>query len=110
MTIDRRRSPRIEILDRIHGHIAAFNVKVVVREMSLGGMSIETPFAFPIGAEHEFRLELGDESTVLLRGRVVRCIEVPGEDGAVAHRAAIQFLDDEPDTDDGVSGLLDRIK
>ena len=48
MSIERRRSPRVELVGRLHGHDVSLDVPVVVRELSLGGMAIETTFSFPI--------------------------------------------------------------
>jgi hypothetical protein len=111
MSRDRRRSPRIEILEQIHGHVASLDVAVRVREMSLGGMSLETDFAFPIGAVHDFRLTLGDGSTVVLRGRVLRCREQTNEEGTRAFVSGIQVLDEDPPVGDSpVGDLIGKIK
>ena len=64
MSDDRRRSSRVEIVGRIHGHAVSLDVQVEVKEISLGGMALITPFPFPVGAHHEFLLTLGDGSTV----------------------------------------------
>jgi len=109
MSNERRSSPRIELLDRLHGHIASLGTSVRVREMSLGGMSIETPFELPEGDLHEFRLTLGDDSTVLLRGRVTRCRLVQTAEGVASYISGVQFIDEEqPDT--SVGDLIDKIK
>ncbi|HYN10686.1 MAG TPA: PilZ domain-containing protein [Vicinamibacterales bacterium] len=111
MSSDRRRSPRIEILGRLHGHAVSLDVPVVVREISLGGMALETSFPFPIGAVHEFRLTLGDGAQVQLNGRVMhsRDTTVPG--GQAVYLTGIQFVDDEPTEDDSTVGnLIDRLK
>ena len=107
---DRRRSPRIEILERIHGHIASLDVPMRVREMSLGGMGLESNFAFPVGAIHEFRLTLGDGSTVMLRGKILRCREQTDADGTQIYVSGIQFLDEDPPAGDtSVGDLIDKI-
>jgi hypothetical protein len=62
-------------------------------------LSFESEIAFPIGAIHEFRLQLGDRSDVVLRGRVVRCLQHE-IGGVVRYTTAVQFLDDEPPPDD----------
>jgi hypothetical protein len=108
MGSERRRSPRIEILGRVHGQAVSLDVPLTVREISLGGMSIEVPVAFPIDAIHEFRLTLGDGSTVLLRGRVVYCRPFRGEAGQL-FVCGLHFVDDEPVTGQSVSDVLDRI-
>lgn len=91
--VDRRRVPRIELVDRLHGHVVALGVPVVAREISLGGVSLEVPLAFPADAVHEFRLGLGDGSTVLLRGRVVHCRPMATVDGMPRFIIGVEFLD-----------------
>ena len=107
---DRRRSPRIEILDRIHGHVVSLDTPVRVGEMSLGGMSIQTSFAFPENSLHEFRLRMGDDSVVLLKGRVIRCREGVDAEGAGIYISGVQFVDDDPTDTTAVEGLIDKIK
>ena len=111
MTADRRRSPRIEILGRLHGHAVSLDVPVVVKEISLGGMALETSFPFPIGAVHEFRLTLGDGAQVHLKGRVMHSRNTGAPGGASTFVTGIQFVDDEPtDEDTGVGDLIDKLK
>jgi hypothetical protein len=108
MFIERRRSPRIEILNRIHGHATAFDVFVTLRDMSLGGMSLETAFPFPEGATHEFRLAMGDELAAVVKGRVVRCREHVRSDGGRVYYTGIEFLEEAPPG--LVAEMLERIK
>ena len=103
---DRRRSPRVEMLDRLHGHVASLDVPVSVREISLGGMSLETATALEVGSLHEFRVTLGDGSAVLLRGRVLRSTNVAAEGEAAVFVSGVQFVGD--DADDPVGGLIGR--
>jgi hypothetical protein len=106
MSNDRRRSTRIEILGRIHGRVASLEIPVTVREMSLGGMAIETPVAFPAGAKQHFSLTLGDGSAVLLSGVVRHCRQLSD---APAFLSGIEFVDDEPGDDSPVSDLINRV-
>jgi PilZ domain-containing protein len=108
---ERRRAPRFEILDRVHGQIVSLAAAVRVREISLGGLSFESAIAFPVGAIHEFRMQLGDRSDVVLRGRVVRCLQHGMVDGSLRYTTAIQFVDDEPPPDDepSIADLIQRI-
>jgi hypothetical protein len=107
---DRRRSPRIELLGQLHGHEVSLQVDVKVREISLGGMAIETPFGFPLGAVHQFRLTLGDGSVAALRGRVVHCrfearTGVPG-----FYVTGFEFIDDAAEREAAVGGLIGKIR
>jgi hypothetical protein len=107
---DRRRSPRFELLGRVHGQVVSLATPVRVREVSLGGLSFDSEIAFPVGAIHEFRLQLGDRTTVVLRGRVVRCLQHES-DGAWQYTTAVQFIDDEPPPDDeqSIDDLIQKI-
>lgn len=107
---DRRRSPRFELLGRVHGQVVSLATPVRVREVSLGGLSFDSEIAFPVGAIHEFRLQLGDRTTVVLRGRVVRCLQHE-TDGAWQYTTAVQFIDDEPPPDDeqSLNDLIQKI-
>jgi len=111
MTLDRRRSPRIELLGRLHGRSVSLDLPLTIIEISLGGMAIQTGLPFPVGAVHAFRLTLGDDSTVELSGRVMHCRNTAPPDTTPVYMSGIQFVDDEP-ADDGptVSDLIDRVK
>ncbi|MFI5178407.1 MAG: PilZ domain-containing protein [Vicinamibacterales bacterium] len=109
--IDRRRSPRIEILGRVRGHIVSLDTPVVVREMSLGGMAMETSFPFDVGSLHEFRLELGDGSKVMLQGQVRHSGNIAPAGAPPLYVTGIQFVDQEPpEGATTVKDLIDRIK
>jgi hypothetical protein len=109
---ERRRAPRIEVLGRLHGHVVSLNAPVTVREISLVGLSFSAPMPFPLSAEHEFRLTLGDGSAVLLRGRIVRCQDTHTPEGQRTYVMGVQFLDEDPvEADDsGISGVVSRLK
>jgi hypothetical protein len=107
---DRRRSPRIEILGRLHGYTVAFDVPVAVREISLGGMTVQTGLALEEGAVHEFLLTLGDGSVVQLSGRVLHTRRGPDPaEGHGAYISGIQFVEDEPDAAGTVEDVIDKI-
>jgi hypothetical protein len=104
MTDDRRRSPRVQLLGRLHGTMVSLDVPVDVIEMSLGGMSVETTISFPIGAVHTFSLTLGDGSTVELTGTVRHCRNVAPSDAAPRYVVGFQFVDDGGDIVDSLIG------
>jgi hypothetical protein len=111
MSDDRRRSPRIEIMGRLQGRAISLDVPVLVREISLGGMSIESALVFDVGDVHEFLLTLGDESQVPLRARVMRSQEETTPEGKTIFATGLQFVDeDEPIDSDSVPGIIDRLK
>jgi Tfp pilus assembly protein PilZ len=97
------------VLGRLQGQIVSLEVPIAVREISLGGMSIETPVAFEAGEIRDFFLTLGDGAGVELAGRVV--YSRPSEDASrQVFVSGIQFVDrDDTHPDQAVSGLIDRV-
>ena len=110
MSDDRRRSARVEIVGRIHGHAVSLDVQVEVKEISLGGMALITPFPFPVGAHHEFLLTLGDGSTVYLRGNVVHCRNVAPPTDPETFVTGFRFVDEEEAQNDHVENLIEKMQ
>jgi hypothetical protein len=111
MNGERRRSTRIELLGKLHGHSVSLDVPVSVLEISLGGMAIQTGLPFPVGAVHAFRLTLGDESTVELHAKVMHCRSVAPAGDPPVYVTGLQFVDDEPpDAGPTLGDLIDRVK
>lgn len=105
-TDDRRRSPRIELLGRLHGHSVSLDLPVRVVQISLGGMAIETAVPFPAGAMHIFRLTLGDGSSTELTGKVMHSRNTAPAGSTPVFTTGVQFV--EGDTD-GATGVVDDI-
>lgn len=110
MSDDRRRSTRIELLGRLHGHSVSLDLPVKVIQISLGGMAIETRTPFPVGAVHAFRLTLGDDSTTEIVGRVMHSRDTAPAGSDPAFVTGIQFVDDDPENTEGVGDILDRMQ
>jgi hypothetical protein len=105
-----RKAPRLELMERIHGHLTSLDVKVVVREISLGGLLIEAPLRFPTGAIHEFRLTLGDGSKVIVCGRAAHCRPHKDEKtGAETFLTGFGFLEDQPDSAPEIEELVEKV-
>ena len=106
---ERRRAPRVDLVGQLRGELVSVELPIVVREISLGGMSIETSQAFDIDTRHSFVLTLGDGAGVFVIGRVAYCRRVDGPEGAL-FISGIQFLDDdESDGNGDVSHLVKNI-
>ena len=70
---DRRNAPRVQAVQTLHGHIVTINAPMRVRELSLGGFSIESPFDFGVDTELDFQLSLREGEVFRVRGRVSYC-------------------------------------
>lgn len=106
-----RKAPRLELMERLHGHLTSLDVKVLVREISLGGLSVEAPLKFPAGAVHEFRLTLGDGSQVIVRGRVAHCRPYTDEaTGAATYITGFEFLEDSETSSEELVGKVTSLE
>ena len=104
---ERRRSARVEVLGKVQGQVVA---PVTVREMSLGGMSVETAAAFEVGSVKDFLLTLGDGAAVEVCGKVVYSRPIQ-EAGRSVYLSGIQFVDhDDADPHTPVGGLIAKVK
>lgn len=107
---ERRRSPRVSLVGQLRGELAAIDTPIRVREISLGGMSIESEAAFDVDSHHEFMLTLGDGAGVFVKGSVAYSRRVDGPEGSV-FITGIRFLDeDADDAGASVGGLMTRIQ
>jgi PilZ domain len=92
---ERRRSPRVELLGLVSGRLLQPGTPIVVRDMSLGGLSTETPFPLERGSVHDLQLTLGDGAAVDLRARVMHCRNIAAEGETPNYFTGFQFVDEE---------------
>jgi hypothetical protein len=107
---DRRRSPRVETRGPVRGRVLSGDIDVEVREISLGGMSIETPARLEVGAVLTFVLRLGDGSETEISGRVVYCRPLDAAAGS-RYVSGVQFAgNDESDPQGPGADLMSRAR
>lgn len=69
---------------------------LVVREISLGGCSVESPVPFAANAVHSLTLEVGDGSLLVIRAKVVHTRrDVAADGGGVVYVTGLEFADAE---------------
>ncbi len=88
---DRRESERIDLLGTTHGDVLVVQA-TEIRQISLGGMLVETRFALHVEALHDFRLLLGEHSLVL-KGRVVHSRISDVAQDVVMYQSGVEFID-----------------
>lgn len=96
---NRRRSPRVEIPTRR-------DVPLKVRDISLGGCSVESAVPFAANAVHSLTLEVGDGSLLVIRAKVAHTRRDTTADGRVVYVTGLEFADAEatqaaPPADEG---------
>ncbi len=64
----------------------------VVRQISEGGMQVETTYPLQLDSLHDFRLSLGDRS-IVVKGRVAHSRISDVDQDAVTYRSGIEFIE-----------------
>jgi c-di-GMP-binding flagellar brake protein YcgR len=106
---ERRRNPRIDVLGQVHVRIVTAPTPATLRDISLGGFSIETTTAFPPGLWHDFHLSLDDGSELRARAKSVHCALVRMAAGLPMHITGFEFLQREARVRDEVDEFVGRI-
>jgi hypothetical protein len=88
---DKRDSRRIDLLGALKGEVMVYQV-TIVRQMSKGGMQVETTFPLQLDSLHDFRLTLGDRS-IVVKGRVAHCSISEFDQDGVTYRTGVEFVE-----------------
>lgn len=88
---NKREADRIQILGELHGEVMVFQ-PMVIKEIAVGGVQVETGFPLQLDSLHEFRLTLGGRS-VVVKGRVAHCSISDVEQEIVLYRSGIEFVE-----------------
>jgi hypothetical protein len=98
----KRESERLDLLGLLGGEVMVLQ-PTTIRQISNGGMQIETGFPLHLDSLHDFRLTLGERS-IVVKGRVAHsCISDVDQD-LVIYRSGVEFI--EPS--DGVAGVINE--
>jgi hypothetical protein len=109
---ERRTSERVDLLGALHGEVLVIQA-TEIRQLSLGGMLVETRFAMHVESLHDFRLLLNEpslEPTVVVKGRVVhsRISDVVQE--AVFYQSGIEFIGPSAEVTAAIARFIDNLK
>ena len=91
MTVDKRDSERLDLLGGLTGEVMVYQ-PTAIRQMSRGGMLVETTFPLQLDSLHDFRLALGDRSLVV-KGRVIHSRISNVDRDQVRYRSGIEFIE-----------------
>ena len=88
---DKRDSERIELLGTLGGEVMVFQ-PMAIRQISRGGMQVETAFPLQLDSLHDFRLTLGERS-VVVKGRVAHSRISDVDQDVVTYRSGVEFIE-----------------
>ena len=63
-----------------------------IRQMSHGGMQVETSFPLQLDSLHDFRLTLGDRS-VVVKGRIAHSRISDVDQDIITYRTGVEFIE-----------------
>ena len=107
-TAERRRVPRVDIHDQLSGHLLTVR-PIVVRDIGLGGMAIQSAFPLELNQEHLFELKAADGTTARVRARVVRSLRGTGAGQDAVYITGLAFCDDHMQiADSDVGRIIDQ--
>lgn len=105
---DLRRTPRVHVRQRLSGHLVTLDRPVVVRDISLGGFSVESDEALPPG-EHIVRLQEGERWSVTVTAASRHQRSSRAADGSVRHVMGFEYQDQSPNTQHTIRVLFERL-
>jgi hypothetical protein len=107
-TPELRRSPRLNVRDRLTGKLVDLDVPVVVRDISLGGFSLESAEALPTGV-HIVRLQEDQRWSVTVTAASRHRRSTRNPDGSMRHVMGFEYADQSPDTQQTIRVLYERL-
>jgi len=110
VAVERRRFPRIAILEQLHSQFVSLDVPVLTCDVSAGGFAVKAPVAFPEGEIHEFLFTRDDGVSLLVTGRVRHSTPVSGPGGAPAHLTGFEFVLEDARTRLAVENLIEHLR
>ena len=109
-SVERRRFPRFAAAGRLAGHLIDQDLPVRVRDIGLGGFSVETMTPMPEGGNHRVRFISHDDWTTVLNARLANCRPSCADDGSPLFVSGFAFLnDDTPETRRTVEVLVEKV-
>lgn len=105
---NKRDAERIQILGELHGEIVIFQ-PMAIKEISRGGVQVETAFPLQLDSLHQVRLTLGDTS-VVLKGRVAHCSIADVDQELVTYRSGMEFVELAERASSVIAGFIEAIK
>lgn len=90
--VERRRFPRLEVLERIDGQFNALEVPIRLLNLSRGGFMVQAPYQFTIGETHYFSFVGADLNPIVVHARIMHSMRASAG-GVVSYVAGLEFLE-----------------
>lgn len=108
MSEEKREKERVPILGELQGEVMVFE-PMLIKEVSVGGATIETRFPLHLNSLHDVRLTLGDRSLVI-KGRVVHSRISDVDQDIVTYRTGLEFVEPSERVVKAIAEFLETVK
>lgn len=104
----KRAAERLELLGALRGEVMVFQ-PTTIRQISTGGMQVETAFPLQLNSLHDFRLTLRDRS-VVLKGRVAHSRISDVDQDIVTYSSGVQFIEASEGVERVIAQFIDLLR
>lgn len=109
MTNDNKReAERLDLLGALRGEVMVFQ-PTTIRQISIGGMQVETELPLQLDSLHDFRLTLGDRS-IVVKGRVAHARISDVEQDVVIYSSGIEFIEASEGVENVIAEFIDLLR
>jgi hypothetical protein len=105
---DQRDAERLTILGDLYGEVMLYE-PMLIKEIGVGGATIETRFPLHLDSLHDLRLVLG-ELSVVVKGRVVHSRICDVDQDIVTYRTGIEFVEASERVENAIAEYLDAVR
>ena len=106
--VERRSSPRTEVLGRVALTVPSAPVSARLREISTGGCAVETATPLPPGVHH-FRLEMDGREPLEISAELVHSTRLSMTGGEGIYLAGFEFLPQSEPASQALASLVEHI-
>jgi hypothetical protein len=99
---------RLTVLGDLFGEVMVLE-PMLIKEIGVGGATIETRFPLHLNSLHDLRLLLGDRS-IVVKGRVVHSHISDVDQDIVTYRSGVEFVEPSERVVQAIAGFLDDVK
>jgi hypothetical protein len=105
---DDKHDDRLTVLGDLYGDVMMYE-PMLIREIGVGGATIETRYALHLDSLHDLRLVLGDLS-VIVKGRVVHSRISDVDQDIVTYRTGVEFVEVSERVTNAIAEFLEHVK
>jgi hypothetical protein len=105
---EKRDEERLTVLGDLFGEVMVYE-PMLIKEIGVGGATIETRFTLHLNSLHDFRLLLG-ERPIVVKGRVVHSHISDVDQDIVTYRTGIEFVEPSERVVNAIVEFLESVK